>query len=137
VADFTYSWDGERAAGSVVVIGPGDGPDRPEGGAVDPSFLDGLTLEIIESAEDDTTVGELDAQATERLAIAKNPTILEVTTLPGAGIIGNLNTGDTVPVLISHGWVDIDAVYRVVRIAISPYMDQATITLNVTEDEGS
>lgn len=130
VADFTYSWDGERAGGSVVVLGSGDGPDRAEGGATDPTFLDGLTLEIVEAAADDATVGELDQQAAERLAVAKNPTILEVTTLPGAGIVGALNTGDTVPVLISHGWVDIDAVYRVIRISIAPYMDQATITLN-------
>lgn len=131
VADFTYSWDGERAASTVVMLGPGDGPDRPEGGATDPAFLGGLTLEIVETAPDDATVGELDARAAERLDVAKNPQILEVITLPGAGIIGALQTGDTVPVLISYGWVVIDATYRVVRIEVEPYLDQATLTLNI------
>lgn len=130
LADFTWSWDGERAAGDVVVLGEGDGPDRPEGGATDPTFLNGITLEIVESAADDVTVGELDQQAAETLTVAKNPEIFDVVTMPGAGIIGNIHTGDTVSVLIPLA--DIDDVYRVVSIAIDPYMDQATITLNVT-----
>lgn len=131
MADFTYSWDGERAAGTIVMLGPGDGPDRPEGGASDPAFLGGVTLEIVESAPDEATVGELDDRAAERLDIAKNPQILEVTTMPGAGIIGNLKVGDTVPVVIAHGWVNINATYRVVRLDIDPYKDQATIPLNL------
>lgn len=38
--------------------------------------------------------------------------------------------GDTVDVLISWGWVDIDDTYRAVRIEVDPLRDQATITLN-------
>jgi hypothetical protein len=131
LADFTYSWDGESAAGAVVVLGPGDGPDRPEGGASDPAFLGGLTLEYVESAPDDVTVGELDDRAAESLIVMSDPQILEVTTLPGVGIIGDLEVGDTVPVSIDRGWVQIDAIYRVVRIEVMPKTDQATLTLNV------
>lgn len=131
VADFTWSQDLEQAASSVVILGPGDGPDRPEGGWTDASLLGGaFTMEIVEQAPDNTTIGQLDQRAQERLAVAARPEILEVTTLPGAGVIGNLLVGDTVPVLISTGWVDINATYRVVRIEADLLKDQATFTLN-------
>lgn len=131
VADFTWSWDLEQAASSVVLLGPGDGPARPEGGAVDTSLLGGaFTVEIVEQAPDNTTIGQLDDRAAERLAVAVRPEILEVTTLPGAGVIGNLVVGDTVPVLISVGTVDINATYRVVKIEADLLKDQATLTLN-------
>jgi hypothetical protein len=131
VADFTYSQDLEQAASSVVLLGPGDGPDRPEGGAVDTSFVGGaFTAEIVEQAPDNTTVGQLDQRAEERLAVAARPDILEVTTLPGTAVIGVLKVGDTVPVLISAGWVDIDDTYRVARIEADLLKDQATLTLN-------
>lgn len=132
VADFIHSHDLENAASTVVLLGPGDGPDRPEGGATDPTFVGGaFTAEIVESAPDDATVGQLDARAAERLATAAHPEILEVTTLPAAGVIGDLTVGDTVPVDISRGWVVIDDTYRVARIEADLFMDQATITLNV------
>jgi hypothetical protein len=131
VADFTYSVDLEQAASSVVLLGPGDGPDRPEGGAIDTSFVGGaFTAEIVEQAPDNTTVGQLDVRAEERLKVAARPDILEVTTLPGAGVIGNLEGGDTVPVVIATGWVSINDTYRVVRIEADLLKDQATFTLN-------
>lgn len=132
LADFTYSLDLEQAASSVVLLGPGDGSDRPEGFATDTSLLGGaFTMEIVEQAPDDATVGQLDQRAAERLAVAARPQILEVTTLPGSGVIGNLHTGDTAPVVISDGWVNINATYRVARIEADLLKDQATITLNV------
>lgn len=131
VADFTHSSDLEQAASSVILLGPGDGPDRPEGGAVDTSFVGGaFTSEIVEQAPDNTTVGQLDQRAAERLKVVARPEILEVTTLPGAGVIGDLTVGDTVPVEIATGWVDIDAIYRVVRIEADLLKDQAKISLN-------
>lgn len=131
VADFTWSEDLEQAASSVILLGPGDGPDRPEGGAVDTSLLGGaFTMELVEQAPDNTTIGQLDTRAAERLATAARPEILEVTTLPGAGVIGDLVVGDTVPVDIDAGWVDLAATYRVARIEADLLKDQATITLN-------
>lgn len=131
VADFSFSSDLENAASQVVMLGPGDGPDRPEGGASDSSFVGGaFTLEIVEQAPDNTTVGQLDARAVDRLKVAARPEIIEVTTLPGAGVIGDLVVGDSVHTIISRGWVDIDDTYRVARIEASLQTDQATLTLN-------
>ena len=131
VANFSYSWDGEAAATSVVILGPGDGPDRPEGGASDTTAIGGLTLEWVETAPDDVTVGRLDDRAAERLRVGVNPTVIEATTLPGVGVIGQLQTGDTAPVTISRGPLALSAVtYRAVAISINPHTDQATVTLN-------
>lgn len=129
IADFTYSSDLEQAASSVVLLGPGDGPDRPEGGAVDSSFVGGVfTTEIVEQAPDNTTIGQLDLRAAERLAIAAHPEIVEVTTDPHDASIGTVTVGDTATVVIDL--VDVNAVYRVARIDINPHTDQATYTMN-------
>lgn len=131
VADFSWATDLENGASSVVLLGPGDGPDRPEGNASDSSFVGGaFTLEIVEQAPDNTTVGQLDQRAAERLAVAARPEIFQVTTLPGSGVLGNLEVGDTVDIEISRGWVVIDDTYRVARIDPDLPTDQATITLN-------
>lgn len=131
LAAFTFSEDLEQGASSVVLLGPGDGPDRPEGGAVDTAYAGGMfTAEIVEQAPDNTTIGQLDVRAAERVAVAARPQILEVTTLPGAGVIGDLVVGDTATVVISRGWVDINDVYRVSRIDVDLDHDQATISLN-------
>jgi hypothetical protein len=136
LAGFTYAQDLEQAASSVILLGPGDGPDRPEGGAIDASFVGGaFTSEIVEQAPDTATIGQLDDRAAERLAVAARPELLEVTTLPGAGVIGDLAVGDTVPIVISRGWVDIDDTYRVVHIEADLLQDQATITLNALPAE--
>lgn len=131
VADFSCSWDGEAGASSVIVLGPGDGPDRPEGGARDAAAFGGLTLEWVESAPDDTTVGGLDDRAAARLAVGIDPTVIEATTLPNVGVVGQLQTGDTVPVVISRGPLAVNSTYRAVRISVNPHTDQATVTLNV------
>lgn len=131
LADFTWSWDLEQAASTVILLGPGDGPDRPEGVATDTSFVGGaFTAEIVEQAPDNVTIGQLDARAAERLKVAARPEILEVTTLPGADVIGSLREGDTVEVVVAVGWVDLDATYRVARVSVDLIKDQATITFN-------
>lgn len=131
VAEFEWAEDLENGASSVVLLGPGDGPDRPEGGWTDDSLVGGaFTLEIVEQAPDNTTIGQLDERAKERLAVAARPEIFNVTTLPGTGFIGDLVVGDTAAVDIARGWLTIDTDYRAVRIAADLLKDQATITLN-------
>jgi len=129
LADMTWSSDGANAASSVVVLGPGDGPDRPEGGASDPAAFGGLTLEHIEQASDDVLIGELDTRAQAILDVLARPQILEVTGYP-AGFIGGVDTGDTVTVDFAHGHVDVDGTYRIVAMSINTKTDQLTMTLN-------
>lgn len=130
VAGFTWQWDGAEATTSVVVLGPGSTPGRPEGGAVDAAAFGGLTLETVESADTHVTVAQLDARAAEILRVRKKPEVVEVTTYPHSSAIGGLVVGDTVPVDLRHGCCTVNATYRVVRISLDPRTDAATITLN-------
>jgi hypothetical protein len=125
---FTWSWDGEQAATSVVITGPGDGPDRPEGGAADLAAFGGLTLEHVETAHDDVTIGELDARAAEVLAVMARPEIIEATGYPGQ--LTDLEVGDTATLQANFGYLQVNAIYRVVRIKIDPRTDQRTLTFN-------
>lgn len=136
IADFTWSYDGETAANSVVVLGPGDGPDREEGGAVDWVSNEGVTLESVEVAPDGTDVGILDHMAAEALRLARQPEIIDVTTHQGAGdLIAELRTGDRVPVRIAHGPVAVDDTYRVAQITLDTKIDALKVTLNLEETE--
>lgn len=130
VATFQWSWDGEAATNSVIILGPGDGPDRPEGAATDTGAFGGLTLEKVDTAPDTVRIGDLDTVAAEVLRVGTQPEIIEATTYPHSALIGSLVIGDTVPLEIAHGPLNINATYRVVRVALNTQTDQATYTLN-------
>ena len=130
ISTFSWSFDGEAASTDVVLLGPGDGPDRPEGGARNPAAFGGLTLERVDTAPDDVTIGQLDTAAAEILRVAQLPEIIEATGYPHSPLIGSLVEGDTVPVVIPLGWLDITADYRVVKWSLDPNTDQPIWTLN-------
>jgi hypothetical protein len=130
IAEFTWSFDGETAANVIVVLGPGDDPSRPEGGATDAGAYGTLTVEDVESAPDNVTTGELDAQAAEILTARRKPEIIEVTTYPHSSAITGVDVGDTVPLTISYGPVAVADDYRVVAKTLNPTTDQATFTFN-------
>lgn len=130
VADFTWSWDGQGATTSVILAGPGDGPDRPEGAAVDTAALGGLTLETVETAADSVRVADLDRVAAEILRVRSKPEIVEVTTFPAGSAITGLEVGDTIDLDLVYGASTVSGRYRVVKISLNPNTDQATFTMN-------
>lgn len=136
VADWSWTFDGEAASNSVIVLGTGgSGSSREEGSAVDTSaFEGGLTLEEVYVAPPESTIDSLDDLAVEHLAVARNPVVLEVKTIPGqfwaSDPVGRLWPGDDVPVTIQRHSLDVDAVYRVVKLAINPD-DTLDLTLNL------
>lgn len=132
LGSYSRSRDGAAVATSVVVRGRGDGPDREEGGAADTSEVDGLVLDYYEEAPPDLLIGELDSYAAEVLSGTKDPVeVLEVRTHAGAeALIELLETGDLVSVLIDDGFVQVDGVYRIVRIVIDCPTDTLGLTLN-------
>jgi hypothetical protein len=129
VTGFRWSHDRVQKADQVVVLGPGDGPDREEGGAT--ATPNGPTLEDVTVAPDGTPVGDLDRVAAERLAVVTHPEVLEVTCV---GLIGNLQTGDWVPVTISCLAMS-EVQYRVVATTIDPKDDTLAATLNLRDPE--
>lgn len=107
VASFRWTFDGEAAASSVVLLGTGDGSDREEASAIDAdAFADGLVLETVVAVGADTPVEALQELADEKLAVVRNPEVLTVTTYPHdpsrheRNMIGKVWVGDVLPVTI-------------------------------------
>jgi len=124
VTDFRQSNDRTRQATSAVVLGPGDGPDREEGGW----SIEGVgpTLEDVTVAPDGTTVGELDHLAAERGEVLTHPAVIEVTCV---GLVGTIDEGDWVPVTIAPLGLAEES-YRIVSYEVDPANDSIIATLN-------
>jgi hypothetical protein len=125
ISSFTWAWDGESAANSVVVLGSGNGSDREEGFAQDQSaFSQGQAMELIYVAPPETYIESLDDMAFEKLDTSKHPVSLMVrTTHPKPGDpdpIGMVWPGDDIGVHLTRHDFDVSGVYRVVRVAINP-----------------
>lgn len=110
VSEWSWSFDGEAATSSMIVLGTGSGSDREESSAIDATlFPDGLILESIQTVDADTPVEQLDELADEALAVLGDPVVLEVTTFPNdptmpeRDFIGKLQKGDWVPVSLRKG----------------------------------
>ena len=121
----TWAFDRAQTANNVVVLGPGDGPDREEGAAS--TTTDGPDLEDVTVAPDDTLPGVLDRMAAERLATISNPEILELTC---TDLFGGAAVGDWFPVVIDLDVVQVDDTYRIVKVVADPALDTLTLTMN-------
>lgn len=134
ISDFAWSFDGEGAANAIIVLGQGSGSGREEGYAIDPdAFAGGLTLEAVFSAPPETPIDSLDNLAAEYAVAAGAPEILAVTTFPNLEhVIEVLEPGDTIPVRIARGPLNIADTYRVSRMTLTPD-DRLELVLNRRE----
>lgn len=136
IETFTTAHDGTETANSLVVLGDGSGSDREEGGAIDADALtDGLILERVFNAIPGSHIKTLDDQAARGLQRMKYPVVIpSVTTYEGSTrLIGVLQTGDVVPVRISHGYVQVNDRYRIVSISLDPRTERITYAINPAE----
>lgn len=103
-----------------------------EGGAVDTSAYNGLILEGVDRSPVSMPLRQLDFLAQERLRQRAGPAITATLTLHnGAGDLAALvDPGDTVPVDIAKGIVQVDDVWRVVD--ITEHASVGTITCDFT-----
>lgn len=135
VASYTWAFDGQALASQVIVLGTGDGSAREEGWASEDSWF-GVSLEEIVTAEDGTAIETLDDLAAERLRLVAFPEIVEVETFEGQGseVIEQIRVGDRVRVILG-GYANVDEVYRVVRITLTPGSDACSLALNPYREE--
>lgn len=127
--DFAWTFDGEGASNAVVVLGNGDGSDREEASAVNAdAFANGLILEEVISAPQNTAPEGLQAVADERLAVAVFPEVLQVT-MRDASYLGRCFPGDYLPVRIRRGGLVIAEDYRIIKLTLTP-ADKIVLTLN-------
>jgi hypothetical protein len=146
ISSFSWTFDGEAASSSVIVLGTGDGSDREEASAINTAaFSEDLILETVYAVGPDTPVDMLQEIADEHLNVVSNPELLTVTTfphdptLPERNFIGRMWEGDIIPVTIRKSYVDadmskllqfeIDDDYRVIELTINPD-DSLSLTLN-------
>lgn len=137
IETFSVAYDGEQIANSIYILGDGEGADREEGGARsgqdgEPVTLGGLILEKAYNARPNTKVRTLDAQALMGLKRYQEPVVIpSVTTYEGAGrLIGVLNVGDTVPLRIDWGYIQVNDDYRIIAWHLDPETERITYTLN-------
>lgn len=116
-----WSWAGDEAASSVIVLGPGGNLSRLEGNATDTSgWAEALTLPVTRQAQLDAPVDKaaLDAQAATHLEVVKDPHRLQVR-VPADGWIDRIDCGDRVRVNINTGHLTHQATMRIVRLRLT------------------
>lgn len=129
--DRTISGGRIRADGStvetshVVLLNP---ELSEEGGAVDTSYYDGLILEGVDRAPVSMPLRQLDFLALERLRQRAGPAISATLRLhdKAGDLAGGIDPGDSVPVEIRKGIVQVAATWRVVDITERPPTGEIT-----------
>lgn len=145
VADYDYGWDGAEAKSSVSIMrgggpGPAGGVGREHGWARDDTALGGLRFEEVVSAQTGTRIDDCLAGAIQRLAARARPETFSVrwhrteTVNPAAEVVaGNVEPGDRVNVVIDDGWVQVDGVYRVLALTVTPADESVRVELGPWE----
>jgi hypothetical protein len=152
VADFSIDLDGQATASSIRIVGQGISsqqtlsPPIPipavgdyVGYTVDTAANGGLVLESLESAPPDTSIDGVASLAANELTRLKNPvtvaTITAKENLAGA-LIGQLATGDVIPVNIDYGWAQLSGNMRVAAMTLNPVNETLAVTLNADRPAG-
>lgn len=141
IAEWDWAESIEQTANQVVELGGwGTGASREEGGYENNSALGGLTLEMVESAPNDTPIDALDTFARQRglqyehavqtpifTLVEPRDAITGEVTYP---LIGVLLPGDTMPVRVDDGDVQMDGTYRLVTLELDCTTEQLKATFN-------
>lgn len=110
--------DESERASSVVVIGDGDGVDRPEGGYVDRGPTGGINLDYLERPANGTPLSALDPLARQIYARRSVPQVqFDPITVPGSWWGTDCEVGDWFPVEFSTGFVRTVEGIRVQKVA--------------------
>lgn len=133
-----YRWtrDGANCITLQTVLGEDQGPDREEAEVVDATAVDGIILQDVRQAPQDTEVVSLLGQANARLNLFKAPPVaLEVDVRPDIGYGGFLTNfpacGDIVHATINDGYFSVDADLRVHQMKLDCRTRVVTLTLVV------
>lgn len=131
IIEYNYTDDGEEGISSLTILGEGDGPDREEGSAIDAGIYGGLILEDVEVASASTDISLLDVLAQEKLRVRKDPRSLFVTVdNASVPIIENVFDGDTIPINLFDGYIQVSEDMRVISKTIAPHKEHVTLELN-------
>lgn len=142
IVSYRYDVDGRDRANDVRVVGRAAATVREEGQAGGPTVADGPQLEAILSPafeiEGQALIDLASTEQTRRADPVRVPTITVDAgpymgdTQPGgtAEAGAPLGTGDSIPVRISNGWVQENAVRRVVKMTLRPAAETLDLVVN-------
>lgn len=138
VVEFRYDVDGRRLANDVRVVGRSPGKLKEEGQGGGPTVATQPQLESVVSPAFELSGQQLaDMAASEVARLAepvRTPTIKVQAGMymgDGAEAGAPLTVGDTIPVRISHGWVQEVANRRVVKMTLYPESETLDLVVNV------
>lgn len=140
IASFTFTVDLDETSNSVRVLGQGEGTDR-EFGWSSALLYDGPWLESVISAPADSPIEALDDLANKEFARVAGitygstspvrPVHLVETTVVSESHADELETGDTIDVLMDWGYTQLDEVMRSMTIdGPKPNTDAIDLLLN-------
>lgn len=135
IASISVAEDGEQVANRVIVMsdGGGTGSSREEAiGTNTEGFAFDLVLETTINAIPESPLDSLEGQMQRTLRQKRNATIPTVTTYAGRGseLLGQISTGDIVPVEASYGGLIVSGDHRIVSMTYQPDTETMAITVN-------
>lgn len=120
--------DGSQAASAIIMQGPGDGPAREEGGAINDSAFGGKILDAVLQAPAEAPLSRLDQLARDELARGvKIPTTVTFTV--AGDLVDAYEPGDTCQATVDWGHFAVDTFARVQEVSIDPVADTAEVTV--------
>ena len=119
-----WSQDEATRNSAVVVLGDGDGVDRPEGSYVDTSKVRGLVLEEAFTPPASTPLSAIDPMAKRRWQQTSGPQVTPDPILVSSDYLGELQPGDRIPTTLRSGVLRAEPMFRV-----------QTVTLNLATEQ--
>lgn len=132
IMSFEMDVDADQTSTQVIVQADGEGSDREEGVASNPSLSNGVILEKVYSATPGSSVSSLNAQAARGVGRYSRPVkIPAITTKPEdvEELLDRVRTGDIVHLDVRQGWVQEQGRYRVTGVSLDPMSEQITFTV--------
>lgn len=117
---------------TVLDTDTGDGPDREEGHYADPSLIDGLVLQDVESAPTKTEPAGLDPIARDTVKKSRRPAVLIEFTLTNKGGVAYdnlLELNDTMDFGIDYGWASLSGFGKITTMQELPPSRTTVITM--------
>lgn len=136
IIDYGYSVSMADVVTRGYVSGQGSGSARLIGSYADPGL--GTTRDLVEghrsgstSMTEQTTA---DDYAQAMVEARRDPVVIvdEIDVSGPSDLVENVRPGDTIPVKISDGWIQVDATYRVVAASWPPTWNRVTLTVEPT-----
>lgn len=123
-----WSHDEQGRNSAVVVLGEGDGVDRPEGGYTDASKLGGLILEEAVTPPAGTPLSALDPMAKAHWKRTSDPQVTASPMTVSSDLLDDLTPGDRVPTTLASGVLRAEPLVRIQSLALDLTSEQIEVT---------